>query len=118
MTEEETRQELQLGLDELNAAHPPEYWPSPLLAIYRHPCMGARIAKKTGRAVSTAIDLKEIYVTRWLEGFTPLADTDDTIAMLYREGTCRACGQTARSPKGRFVLTAERPPVLGRVARG
>lgn len=113
-----TEEELQAGLDKMNEADPPDYWPSPLLAIYRHPCMKARVAKRTGRAVSTAIDLREAYVTRWVaDGTVPDVDLSDETAMLFRHGSCKHCGQTARSRKGRFVLTAERPPVMGRVAR-
>lgn len=111
-----TEAELQAGLDKLNADDPPDYWPSALLANFRHPCMKARIAKRTGRPVSTAIDLKEVYLTRWEES-VPLIDPDDEFAMIYRQGTCKSCGQVARSKTGRFVRTAERPPVYGRVSR-
>lgn len=115
-----TVDELERGLQRLNEEDPPDYSPSPFLGIYRHPCMKARIAKKTGRPVSTAIDLKEVYATRWggEDGTVPEIHAEDETAILFRYGTCKQCGQTARSPYGRFVLTAERPPVYGRVARG
>jgi hypothetical protein len=41
----------------------------------------------------------------------------DSFAIIYREGTCSRCGQTARSKVGRIVATAERPPLEGRVSR-
>lgn len=111
-----TPEELQAGLEQLNALDPPAYYAAPLLANFRHGCTKARIARRTGRAVSTAIDLKEVYVTRWVEG-RPESDPADEHALLYRQGTCKHCGQLARSRTGRIVLTADRPPMFGRVAR-
>lgn len=114
-----TEEELQAGLDLLNLDDPPTYKPSALLAIYRHPCTEARIAKRTGKPVSTAIDLKEAYITRWgASGQGGEYDATDELAILFRYGSCKHCGQTARSPKGRIVRTADRPPVMGRVSRG
>jgi hypothetical protein len=109
-------EDLQAGLDQLNESSPPVYDPNPLLAIYRHPCSEARVARRTGRPVSTAIDLKEIYVTRWVDG-RPESDPNDEFALLFRQGICKHCMQPARSRKGRLVLVADRPPVLGRVGR-
>lgn len=111
-----TEEELQAGLDSLNASDPPLYWPSALLAIYRHPCPESRIAKRTGRPVSTAIDLKEMYATEWVAAGWR-ASADDELAILFRQGQCKACKQVARSRKGRIVKTADRPPVMGRVSR-
>lgn len=121
MTDIEARAtELQAGLDRLNALDPPTYRPTALGANFRHLCTKARQAKLTGKGVSTAITLKERYVTGWLIGddeIEPLTDPDAEVAILYREGTCKSCREVARSPQGRVVLTAERPPLEGRVSR-
>ena len=56
---------LQAGLDAMNAEDPPAYDAPYFLGNYRHPCLGHRIAQKSGKAVSTAVQLKERYVTSW-----------------------------------------------------
>lgn len=120
--------QLQDGLDKLNELKPAHYDPPPFLANYRHLCTKARQAAHTGKGVSTAIDLKEQYVTSWEKtadshddeqviSISGKQDPDDEYAILYREGSCKSCGEVARSKKGRVVLTSERPPVYGRVGR-
>lgn len=98
---------LQDGLDALNAQDPVELHPSPLLALLRHGCSEARQAKKIGRPVQEAIRLKEQYVL----------GPGEVEALIYRYGECTKCSVRARSLIGRVVLTAERPPIAGRVAR-
>ena len=98
---------LQSVLDETNSSDPVELHPAPLIAIQRHGCSEARQAKKLGRPVQVAIQLKERYL------LTP----DEEVALLFREGECPKCHIRARSLVGRVVLTAERPPLQGRVAR-
>jgi hypothetical protein len=114
---------LQDGLDRLNAESPPQHVAPNFLANFRHLCTKARQAQAKGTGVSTAITLKERYVTGWerTDSGRVLARTDyvsvPTHAILYREGRCAKCGDVARSDVGRVVLTAQRPPVEGRVAR-
>lgn len=116
-------QALQDGLDALNAYDPPQHIAPNFLANFRHLCAKARQAQAKGTGVSTAITLKERYVTGWerTDSGRVLARTDyvsvPTHAILYREGRCVKCGDVARSDVGRVVLTAQRPPVEGRVAR-
>lgn len=113
--------ELQRGLDLYNEQNPPAYNPPALLANYRHLCEKARQAKATGKGVSTAIDLKERYVTAWFHSpngnVEPAEDPNSELAIIYREGSCKACRKVARSAVGRIVNVTERPPVSGRVAR-
>lgn len=107
---------LQGLLDRVNAEDPPHHDVPPILANFRHPCTRARqSAKLGGKGVSTAIDLKERYVL--LSEADPTAPDGGEYALVYREGRCKRCGQVARSRTGRVVLTAERPPIAGRVAR-
>lgn len=129
------RDDAQAELLQSFEAEPPTYVVPNFLALYRHKC-----AKREGR--STALELKEIYVQS--PGYTVI-DTDpltvvaesDTLVpstavgpqrvmtyvppgrfgFIYRAGTCRGCGQTARSKAGRIVDGHERPPIHGRVAR-
>jgi hypothetical protein len=96
----------QSSLDTLNELQPADYDAPVVLILFRHGCPKARQAKAAGKAVSVAIRLKEMYL--------PI---DELHALLYREGSCPKCGQTARSKRGRVVLIAERPPLEGRVAR-
>lgn len=118
---DEVAQQLQEGLDALNEQDPARYHPMPVGANFRHMCEKARQAKHTGKGVSTAIDLKERYVTGWetTDGNVVPAENADTAeyAILYREGRCKSCKELARSKEGRIVRTADRPPVLGRVGR-
>lgn len=112
---------LQSGLDWLNKANPPEYFAGTLGANFRHLCLKARQAKLTGKGVSTAIDLKERYVTSWRPmGAVVIpveAEENAAYAILYREGVCKSCRSIARSGEGRVVSTSTRPPLQGRVAR-
>lgn len=103
----------------LNAEEPALYDPPWFAGRYRHTC-----PRRGGR--STALDLKERYVTlgEVLDGgkvpipALPLHDIDDAAyAIIYNEGRCKWCGQTARTTQGHIVLVAERPPLTGRVAR-
>ena len=117
---------LQGHLDDLNTIYPPDYDPPWTSSVFRHPCAQSRIAKHTGRATSAALTLNERYVTL-REVFShdspdvapvELDPVLDDYAIIFREGTCGRCGQKARSSIGRVVLTAERPPLEGRVSRG
>jgi hypothetical protein len=116
---------LQRYLDDVNIINPPDYGPPWTSAEFRHPCPRSRVAKHTGRATSASLSLVERYVT--LREVFSLDSPDvapieldpmlDDFAIIYREGTCSRCGQTARSKVGRIVATAERPPLEGRVSR-
>lgn len=90
----EVAESFQRGLDALNEQDPPKYAPLPFQANFRHACMKARQAQHTGRGVSTAIDLKERYVTHWDQRedgtLFPVENEDDAeYAVLYREGRCK-----------------------------
>lgn len=113
---DEAQRILQDFLDNLNGEDPPHHDVPAFLANYRHPCTRARqSAKLGGKGVSTAIDLKERYVL--LSDADPSAPDGSEYALVYREGKCKRCGQVARSRTARVVLTSERPPISGRVAR-
>lgn len=92
----------------LNEADPATYEVPFFLGLFRHIC-SARSQR------SVAIELKEQYL------ISPIYVDEDVPAgrfgYIYREGRCRACGQTARSGVGRLVDGWERPPITGRVAR-
>lgn len=77
------------------------------LASVRHECAATPMAQRQGRSTSASLALAERYVL----------DTSGEYALLYREGSCRRCGLTARSDRGRAVIVADRPPLTGRVAR-
>lgn len=87
---------------------PPDHRVPNFLALYRHSCPA-----RQGR--STALELKEVYV------ISPAYPEHDVLAgrfgFIFKAGTCRGCGQTARSRAGRLVNAHERPPLHGRVAR-
>lgn len=100
-------EELQRVLDSINVQSPVDNDAPVVLALPRHGCPKARQARSAGRAVSSAIRLKEVY----------LAHQDGVHALIYREGQCPKCHQTARSKRGRVVLVVDRPPLEGRVAR-
>jgi hypothetical protein len=102
------RSEAELNLFSLNTTDPPTYDVPFFLGIYRHLCP-ARNNRSTG------MELKEQY---WVSPIYP----DEKVpagrfGYVFREGRCRACGQTARSRVGRVVDGWERPPITGRVAR-
>jgi len=102
------RAESELKLFCINDADPPTYEVPFFLGIYRHLCP-ARNNKSTG------LELKEQY---WVSPIYPDEDVPaGRFGYLFREGRCRACGQTARSRVGRVVDGWERPPITGRVAR-
>lgn len=100
-------EELQAQLDAVNEQDPPDIDSPYFSANIRHACTRARQAKINGRAVSTAIQLREEYIEH----------DDGEHALVYREGMCVRCKSVARSCQGRAVLVAERPPIYGRVAR-
>lgn len=95
-------------LSALNEKDPPTYSAPFFLGVYRHLCP----AKGSH---SRAMELKEQYLV------SPIYPDENVPAgrfgYIYREGRCRACGQTARSMVGRLVDGWERPPITGRVAR-
>lgn len=112
---EEVARALQDYLDEVNAAAPADLSVPPFLANTRHSCKKARQSAHAGKGVSTAMQLKERYVSA--EDTSLPGDDLGSYAIVYREGACKKCGTTARSLQGRVVLTAERPPIEGRVGR-
>lgn len=78
------------------------------LGVYRHLC-----PSRNGR--STGLELKEQY---WISPIYPEESVPaGRFGYLFREGRCRACGQSARSQVGRLVDGWVRPPITGRVAR-
>lgn len=106
----------QAMLDDLNAVEPVQHKAPPLLALFRHVC-----SHKNNTSV--AIQLQE----RFIQSDVPLPEFGWTpeqalalgglLAFIFKEGVCRRCGESARSVTGRVVLTAERPPTAGRLAR-
>lgn len=93
-------------LSRLNAASPPTYVVPFFLGLYRHLCAGRQDR-------SAGLELKELYRLSPIYQDVPAG----RFGYLYREGRCRACGQTARSEVGRLVDGWQRPPITGRVAR-
>lgn len=90
----------QAALTERVAETEPTFLPLCFLSVYRHPC-------EARGGVSTAIQLKEVYVH----------SEDGRWGFFYKAGECKQCGATALSPAGKFVVAEDRPPVAGRVAR-
>lgn len=103
-------------LVDVHEAKPATYDPPAFLSSFRHKC-----AKQND--ISKPIDLDEIYVTdtETTDLTLPSPDGDQdvtvTIAMIYREGTCKKCKCIARSRSPIFVDSAARPPLTGRMAR-
>jgi predicted Zn-ribbon and HTH transcriptional regulator len=96
-------------LAKLNTDEPPDHTPPPFLGSFRHRCPAQR-------NVSKPIDLREKY----LYPSTEMAATTNSTtpaALIYREGKCKKCGQTARSTSGTVTNPDSRPPIEGRVAR-
>jgi hypothetical protein len=112
---------------------PPTYNAPSFLAHWRHECPGRNM-------ISTAIELKEVYVhspryevysTTDGEVVRELGPEDEPLsegstvvpagefAFIYKHGVCKAkgCGHVASSRARFFALASERPPVEGRVAR-
>ncbi len=83
-------------------ADPPTFAVPNFVALYRHNC-----PERGGR--STALELKEMYQ------FSPAYPEHEVPAgrfgFLWRYGTCRHCGATARSRAGRLVDAHQRPPI-------
>lgn len=119
----------QLALTEKNTVDPPNIYPPPQLANYRHLC-----PKK--RDTSTAAPLKEIYVyspAYWVvtdetgeqvaklavPGQLPGVDGEliraGRFGFIYREGGC-PCGSKGRSREGWFVIANQRPPLSVRTS--
>jgi hypothetical protein len=102
------RVQAELHLELRNTNDPPTYEVPFFLGIYRHLC-----SARSGR--STGMELREQYL------LSPIYPEENVPAgrfgFVFREGRCRACGQTARSRVGRIVDGWERPPLTGRVAR-
>lgn len=112
-----------------NEDDPPNIYPHPHLANYRHLC-----PKKRG--ISTAAPLKEIYVyspAYWVApdengelvaqlavpGQLPGAGGEliraGRFGYVYREGGC-PCGSKGRSREGWFVEANQRPPLSARTS--
>lgn len=89
-------------------ADPPDHLVPNFLAYYRHTCPA-----REGR--STALELREVYVAS--PSYPEQGVAAGRFAFIYKQGSCRGCGQTARSRAGRLVDAWERPPIAGRVAR-
>lgn len=117
------------ALDEINANDPPDFAMLPVIGIYRHAC-----AAKDG--VSTAMDLKEVWVSSprivveraddntltayeystWIpKDIDTWTVPEGRFGFVTREGRCRFCGKTARSTVGRVVDAFNRPPMQGRM---
>lgn len=106
----------------LNATSPPTYFRPAFLAIARHNCV-----QKGG--VSVAMQLKEVYLRSaevipdycqlGFDDYEPVAwiGGTDRFGFLWRDGTCKSCGETSRSKAGRLVDAVERPPLDGKVSR-
>lgn len=102
------RADMAARLEIQNDIDPPTYAVPHFLSVYRHMCGG-----NEGR--SAALELKERY---WESPHYPEEGVPEgRFGFIYREGSCRTCGQTARSPAGRIVDGWERPPLTGRVTR-
>jgi hypothetical protein len=112
-----TPAELEAGLAALNEADPPLFSPLAVHASFRHMCTGSILARRSGKPVSEPLDLKERYVTSWVDGQPVEQEDGAEYAILFREGVCKKCKASARSPRGIVVKTAERAPLHGRVAR-
>jgi hypothetical protein len=100
------RQDCEAALNQRNEQDQPTYEVPFFLGIYRHLC-SARNNRSTG------LELKEQY---WVSEQCPGVPAG-RFGFIFREGRCRACGQTARSRVGRLVDGWQRPPITGRVAR-
>jgi hypothetical protein len=100
------RDDCNAWLGEFNRTNPPTFDSPHFIGVFRHLCPA-----RDGR--SLAIELKEQYL------FSPIYEEQEVPAgrfgFLYREGRCRACGQDARSHRGRVVDAWERPPLKGHV---
>lgn len=69
------------------------------LAVLRHKCPGRG-------DISTSLDLIEHYIRSPRDGQVPAG----RFAWIFRDGSCRRCGLTARTP-GRLVAADSRPPL-------
>jgi hypothetical protein len=88
----------------LNTEDPPTVDVPHFIGVYRHQCV-ARDHR------SLPIELKERYVVSPI--YPVQAVPAGRFGFIYREGRCRACGQTARSNSGHLVDARERPPLTG-----
>lgn len=102
---DEAHAELQRSLRE----NPPTHL-VPIIAptVLRHSCR-----HRDGR--STALLLAERYI--YSPAYPEYGVPKGRFGYIYRAGTCRGCGDTARSKEGRLVDGWARPPLAGRVAR-
>lgn len=99
---------MQTQLTQSLADQPPTYIVPNVLAVFRHDC-------ERRRNRSTALTLQECYVRS--PAVPEYGIPEGRFGYIYRAGTCRGCGQTARSKNGRLVDGWVRPPLAGRVAR-
>jgi hypothetical protein len=76
------------------------------LGSYRHKCRG-RKDRPAANAPTKAIDLNEVY---W-------EAENGSVALAFKEGKCKACGDVARNDKPLFFDPSVRPPLEGRVSR-
>lgn len=117
----------------INSQSPPTFKPLPVSGHYRHNCAARK-------GISTALQLHEVYMV----SSTPIGEQgavslhtacvllkkelseecldgwpgdEGRFAYVFREGTCKGCGQTARSPIGVLVDAVERPPLPSAVVR-
>lgn len=106
----------------INSAWPPTYFRPAFLGTVRHNC-----PRRGG--LSVAMQLKEVYLrsaevisATFQLGFDDYVPADwpgttDRFGFLWRDGTCKSCGETSRSKAGRLVDALERPPLDGKVSR-
>lgn len=128
------RDEQNLALDDINRLDPPSFTVPDVLAVIRHQCTARK-----GR--STSLVLKEVYVLSpaydvfGTDGGLIVLVADEAIpaqwmvdsrtysrvpagrfGYVYRCGTCRGCGKTART-SSRIVDGWARPPLQTRARR-
>lgn len=119
-------------LEYLAREQPVEYTVPTFVGLYRHACP-AREYRSTAlecrewyipspaflvdRVELTVMDLADVPEELSINDFSAEGIPAGRFGFIYRAGTCRGCGATARSRTGRLVDGWDRPPIHGRVAR-
>ncbi len=123
------RDEEEFLLLRYNQEQPPSFVVPVFIGVYRHNCAGrggrsTELALTERYVLSPAFEVVDIgnqRVARHIvEGSHPEGSVivpEGRFAFLYREGTCRSCGLTARSESGRLIEAEERPPIHGWATR-
>jgi hypothetical protein len=121
---------------------PPTYSPPNFSAIFRHKCKARLHQESTAlelkeiyvfsedpiglveeppqEPVWLGHEAENVEFVRQFPGHVDFYNREVGLPLfgfIYREGKCKGCGDTARSPAGRLVLQEERPPAQGRMAR-